>query len=115
MDDAEARRAVLYSKLMACVPEARRGGFSARCRAYGKAIVSSAPAAPTTTTSTAHAEEEDAAAVPPPANALDAHAAALLRYIARRHQTPQRLRLIEQAIRDGESRTLGMNQTFPLR
>jgi len=40
---------------------------------------------------------------------------ALLRYIARRHQTPQRLRLIEQAIRDGESRTLGMNQTFPLR
>lgn len=40
---------------------------------------------------------------------------ALLRHVARRQSAPDRLRLIEQAIRDGESRTLGMNQTFPLR
>lgn len=39
----------------------------------------------------------------------------LLRHIAQRHNTPQRLRLLEQAIRDGESRTLGMSQVFPLR
>ncbi len=39
----------------------------------------------------------------------------LLRHVARRQQVPERLRLIEQAIRDGESRTLGMSRTFPLR
>jgi len=38
----------------------------------------------------------------------------LLRQFARRHRTPQRLELIEQAIRDGETRSLGMSKTFPL-
>ncbi len=39
----------------------------------------------------------------------------LLHHVARRQQAPERLRLIKQAIRDGESRTLGMSRTFPLR
>ncbi|MCQ4264364.1 glycosyl transferase family 2 [Stutzerimonas stutzeri] len=39
----------------------------------------------------------------------------LLRHVARRRHAAQRLQLIEQAIRDGESRTLGMSQAFPLR
>ncbi len=39
----------------------------------------------------------------------------LLRHIAKRRGAPQRLQLIEQAIRDGESRTLGMSPAFPLR
>ena len=39
----------------------------------------------------------------------------LLRHVARRQQVPERLQLIEQAIRDGENRSLGMHQTFPLR
>jgi GT2 family glycosyltransferase len=39
----------------------------------------------------------------------------LLRYVARRQHAPERLQLIEQAIRDGESHTLGMSQAFPLR
>ncbi|EXF47201.1 glycosyl transferase family protein [Pseudomonas sp. BAY1663] len=38
----------------------------------------------------------------------------LLRQFARRHRTPERLELIEQAIRDGETRSLGMNESFPL-
>ncbi|MBS69291.1 MAG: glycosyl transferase family 2, partial [Pseudomonas sp.] len=39
----------------------------------------------------------------------------LLRHVARRQQVPERLQLIERAIRDGENRSLGMHQTFPLR
>ncbi|MBW8455727.1 MAG: glycosyltransferase [Pseudomonas sp.] len=39
----------------------------------------------------------------------------LLRHVARQRHAPERLQLIEQAIRDGESRTLGMSQAFPLR
>jgi len=39
----------------------------------------------------------------------------LLRHVAKRQSAPKRLQLIEQAIRDGESCTLGMSQTFPLR
>ena len=38
-----------------------------------------------------------------------------LQWAERRQQVPERLRLIEQAIRGGESRTLGMSRTFPLR
>ncbi|MCW3148895.1 glycosyltransferase [Stutzerimonas stutzeri] len=38
----------------------------------------------------------------------------LLRHIARRRNTPERLRLIEQAIRDGETSALGMSKAFPL-
>ena len=46
---------------------------------------------------------------------LHGNEATLERDVARRQQVPERLRLIEQAIRDGESRTLGMSRTFPLR
>lgn len=40
---------------------------------------------------------------------------ALLRLVAHRCNAPQRLRLLERAIRDGESRALGMSEAFPLR
>lgn len=39
----------------------------------------------------------------------------LLRLVARRRHSPERLALLEQAIEDGENGTLGMSKAFPLR